>query len=104
MDILSRIKELREIRGMSVYELSKKSGVSMNTIYKWYNKNYSPSLETLKAICEKGFNIKLIEFLAVDSNLIPASDETKEIFDIWNSLNEEQKQLIKNIMISYTKK
>ena len=69
MDILQRIKEIRESRSMSVYELAAKCNISKNTIYRWYTKNYTPTLDTLQIICEKGFNMQLVEFFAVDCDL-----------------------------------
>lgn len=91
MDILDRITELRKAKGISIYELAKKSGISKNTIYRWYSKNYLPSLDTLKVICEQGLNITLVEFFAVDTELIPTSPELKEITELWTRLNESQK-------------
>ena len=82
MDILQRIKDVREVRKMSVYELAKKSGISHNTIYRWYNMNYTPTLETLQILCEKGFEISLAEFFAVDWDMIPATPDLKEIAEI----------------------
>lgn len=63
MDILKRIKDIRETRNVSVYELAKKSGIAHNTIYRWYNMNYTPTLETLQVLCEKGFEMSLQNFL-----------------------------------------
>ena len=103
MDILKRIKDIRESKNMSVYELSKRCGISKNTIYRWYTKNYTPTLDTLQHICEKGFDMSLVEFFAVDSDLIPATEEIKEIIGIWTTLTSSQKQAIKQIMLSYKK-
>ncbi|MGN0961770.1 MAG: helix-turn-helix domain-containing protein [Christensenellales bacterium] len=103
MDILQRIKDIRESKNMSVYELAKRCDISKNTIYRWYSKNYIPTLDTLQIICEKGFEISLVEFFAVDCDLIPATDEVKELISIWSTLTQSQKQAIKQIMLSYKK-
>ena len=83
MDILQRISEIRTAKGMSVYELAQKSGISKNTIYRWYSKNYTPTLDSLQVICEKGLEISLVEFFAIDTQLIPATPELKEIVELW---------------------
>lgn len=103
MDILQRIKDIRESKNMSVYELAKKSKISKNTIYRWYSKNYIPSLDTLQVICEKGFEMQLVEFFAVDCDLIPATEEIKELLAIWTTLTTSQKHAIIQIMMSYKK-
>lgn len=101
MDILQRIKDIREARKMSVYELAKKSGIAHNTIYRWYNMNYTPTLETLQVLCEKGFEISLAEFFAVDCDMIPATKDLKEIAEIWTTLDSKQREAIKQIIYSY---
>lgn len=101
MDILKRIKDICNARKMSIYELAKKSGVSKNTIYRWYKLNYTPTFDSIKTICEKGFNMSLVEFFAVDTDLIPASNEIREIVELWTGLSESQKEAVKQILKSY---
>lgn len=103
MDILQRINDIREARGMTIYELAKRSGINRNTIYKWYRNNYTPTLDSVQIICEKGFGISLAEFFAVNSDLIPATPEIKEIVEIWSTLNDTQKEAIRQIIKSYKK-
>lgn len=101
MDILKRITDIRESRGMTIYELAKRSGINKNTIYRWYDNNYTPTLDSLQVICEKGFGMSLVEFFAVDCELIPATPEIKELVEIWTTLNDVQKEAIKQIIKSY---
>ena len=103
MDILERIKQIRETRQMSVYELAERSGIARNTIYRWYSHNFTPSIDTLQLICEKGFEISLAEFFAIDSDVVVATPENREIFEIWLSLSETQRQAVKQIIQSYRK-
>jgi len=105
MDILGRIDQIRREQNLSVYELAKKCDIARNTIYNWYSKNYLPSIETLEIICNKGFNISLAQFFALDSELMPIIDkETKEIFEKYSLLSETQKEAVKNIIFSYSNK
>lgn len=101
MDILQRITDIRKMKNMSIYELADKCNISKNTIYRWYSKNYTPTLDTLQIICEKGFDMQLVEFFAVDCDLIPATNETRELFEVWSTLNKNQKQAIMQIINSY---
>ncbi len=101
MDILQRITDIRKSKGLSIYELANRSGIAKNTIYRWYSKNYTPTLDSLQIICEKGFGISLVEFFAIDTELLPVTDEIKEIVNLWINLNDAQKQAIKQILLSY---
>ena len=103
MDILKRITDIRESRGMTIYELAKRSGINKNTIYRWYDKNFTPSLDSLQVICEKGFGMSLVEFFALGSELIPATPEIKEIIEVWTTLSDVQKQAVMQIIKSYKK-
>ena len=101
MDILQRISEIRTAKGMSVYELAQKSGISKNTIYRWYSKNYTTTLDSLQVICEKGLEISLVEFFAINTQLIPATPELNEIVELWMNLSDKQKQAVKQMLLSY---
>lgn len=89
---------------MSVYELADRSGIARNTIYNWYSKNYCPTLDTLQIVCEKGFDMSLAEFFAMDSELIVATPETKEMFQMYSTLTDVQKQAVKQMILSYKNK
>lgn len=103
MDILQRITNIRKSQGISIYELAKRSGIAKNTIYRWYMKNYTPTLDSLKIICEKGFNISLSEFFATDGDFVAVTPEIKELVEIFTTLSPEQKQAIKQVILSYKK-
>ena len=103
MDVLSRIKELQTTQGISTYELAKKSGIAVNTIYNWYRLNYSPTLDTLQILCEKGFGITMAQFFAMNDEIVVATPEMMEMFHNWTMLNDEQKEAVKIMIASYKK-
>ena len=41
----ARLKELREKAGLSVEQLSEKSGIPLKTLYKWESANCAPSID-----------------------------------------------------------
>lgn len=104
MDVLSRIKELQTTQGISAYELAKKSGIAVNTIYNWYRLNYSPTLDTLQILCEKGFGITMAQFFAMNDEIVVATPELMEMFHNWTMLNDEQKEAVRIMIASYKKK
>ena len=99
MDATERMKFLMEQRGWSAYRLSKKCGLSENTIATILKRNSLPSISTLEAIC-KGFGITMSEFFA-EGDLIEVSPDTKQLIDYWAGLSVEQKssvlELVKNM-------
>ena len=105
MDILSRIKELQKINNLSTYKLAQKTGIAVNTIYNWFRLNYSPTLDSLKLLCEKGFEISLSQFF-VSKDEIVISNKSPEFNDMmknWSMLSKEQKEAVKIMIASYLK-
>ncbi len=96
MDILDRIKELIEAEGISVYELSKRSGVPQSTLSTTFSRNHNPSVSTLEQIC-KGLNITMAEFFT-ENQVKDLTFEEKVLIDKWQALSKEQKQAVLNIM------
>ena len=96
MDIIGRIEKLCQQRGWSIYELSKKSGISSNAIYKWRNQNVQPSIPNLEAICE-AFGLSLKEFFCGigTSNLSP---EQNQLLEDWSILTPKEKSILKELI------
>lgn len=68
--MINKIKEIREIKKMTITELSAKSGISRQTIYKLESQKTNPSLDTIRKIAsgldekpEKIFNLSGIQEL-----------------------------------------
>ena len=96
MDATERIKFLLEQRGWTAYRLSKKCGLSENTIATILKRNSLPSVGTLEAIC-KGFGITLSEFFA-EGDLIEVSSDTKQLIEYWGGISPKQKQIILDLL------
>ena len=92
MDATERIKSLLEQRGWTAYRLSKKCGLSENTIATILKRNSLPSVGTLESICN-GFGITLSEFFA-EGDLIEVSSDTKQLIEYWGGISPKQKQII----------
>lgn len=89
-------------RGWSEYKLAKESGLSQSTISNLFNRNTLPSIPTLEAICD-GFGISLGQFFSA-GNSVFLSEEQKEFFDNWFSLDADDKQLIAEIVRRFKSK
>lgn len=101
MDSKERIRALMNERGWSEYRLAIASGLSQSTVANIFNRNTTPSIATLEAICG-GLGITLSQFFA-EGNLVELTDEQKQLFDAWSSLSKEQKQVL-NALIDTLKK
>lgn len=92
IDILKKIEELRNARGWSVYELSKKSEVKQSTISSWYIKNSNPSITALQKICD-AFGITISQFFIEDKdNIVGLTTQQAQLVKYSAKLNEKQMQ------------
>lgn len=92
MDIQVRIEQLRQEKGLSIYELTNKSGLSENTIYHWYSKLSTPSLKGIMGIC-KALDITIEEFfcpLTKDA----LSYTQKELVDLFDKCTPDEQEAI----------
>ena len=92
MDAKERIKELMQERNWTEYRLAIASGLSQSTVANIFNRNTTPSVVTLEAICQ-GFGITLAQFFA-EGDMVELTDEQKEMFSAWSTLTKEQKEVL----------
>lgn len=73
-----KIKELIEIKKISIYELAEKADLTEACIRNWYTKrNYTPSLEAIEKIC-RAFDISESELVRRDDEeLVPMTEKEK---------------------------
>ncbi|MDE7215712.1 MAG: helix-turn-helix domain-containing protein [Clostridia bacterium] len=98
-EIYDKVDRLRLKKGWTIYELAKKAGISVQTLYNWRNRLSSPSLSLLDAVCF-AFNITVIDFLLDEDELLTLTEEQKELMRLWNTLSSEQKKSILSLMKS----
>ncbi len=96
MKVLDKIKELIDKENITIYELSKRSGVPQSTLTNLFIRYNNPSISTLEQIC-KGLNITLSEFFN-DGDEIDLTSEEKRVIEKYKKLSKEQKDAIVNIM------
>ena len=97
MDVLTKIKHLRDHRGWTDYQLSKASGVSHGTISNLFKRNNLPTLPTLEALC-KGFGMTLAQFFAIGGDLEARSEEHRELLVCWDMLTPDEKSAFMTLM------
>ena len=67
MDIINRINELCEERGISKYRLSQLTGISQSAFSKMNRQQSSLTIENVKRICD-ALGISLAQFFSDDQN------------------------------------
>lgn len=97
MNVLGRIKQLRDERGWSNYRLAKESNLSENVISNIFRRNNVPTIPTLEAIC-RGLGITLSQFFSEGNDIIELNEEQKELFKIWCNLTQKQKNALLYLM------
>lgn len=98
MDIQKKIKDLCATKGWSPYELSKRAGISANTVYTWRNKTIYPTIPMLERICE-AFQITLEQFFGgTDGEL---TQEERDLLEDWQSMSVLEKEAIKGLICTY---
>ena len=98
-NVLERLQELREARGLSVYRLAKLSGIPLSTIATWYQKNLYPPLDKLEIICDT-FGISLSEFFRTGTSR-PLDQGQEMLLDRWDRLSQKEREAVLCIMDAF---
>ena len=96
-DILEIIKQNREARGWSEYQLAERSGLPQSTISSWYKKSMTPSFASLEKICD-AFGVTLSQFFAQDDICVALTPAQREMLDKWNCLTSAQQAALAALM------
>ncbi len=62
-DVHNRIRELAKERGLTSYELARRSGMALSSLYNMFERGTMPKLETLERMCG-GLDVTLSDFFA----------------------------------------
>lgn len=92
--IAERIKELCERKGMTMYALSQKTGVTQSSLSSMMNKGRLPNFLTLSRICE-GLDLTLAQFFTPEGKRPDLSPEQERLLDVWDSLSKEEREAVK---------
>lgn len=97
MDVGERLKKLMDDRGLNMYSLSKRSGVSWNTIKNFYSRRSRPTVTTLELICN-GLGITLAQFFDIDGENVDLTAEQKYLIERWDALSDREKRIISEML------
>lgn len=97
MDVIERINILKKERNWTDYKLSVESGLASSTIANIHRRHTVPSIPTLEAICN-AFGITLSQFFNENDTSVQLSQEQQELFRLWVSLTEDQKEIVASLI------
>ena len=98
-DILGRIREERDKRGWTDYELAENCGLSQSTISTWYSRNIEPGIASIEKVCS-GLGISLPQFFQREEPVF-LSEEQKSILQLWSKLSSEQRIAVRGMIEAF---
>ncbi len=91
VDIISRIKQICQLKRWTIYRLAKESGIPYSSLNNMFIRNTQPTFNTLYKLC-RGLNISLADFFSdVDTFVLPISPETREMLELYERLPDSKK-------------
>ncbi len=94
MDIIARIKELRDSRGWSTNQLALEAELTQSTVSTLLTKaNSLPSIDTLTSLCN-AFGITLAQFFMEQEQNELVSAQEKTLIEQYRKLPEKKKKAI----------
>lgn len=97
--ILERIEKLRTDKKLSLYQISRKAGLSSKTMYNWYNGTAVPTIPALEAIAQV-LDVPLYTLFMPDDATAP-DNQTVDLLAKWDKLTAAQKDIIMKVIESY---
>lgn len=91
--VTNRIKELCDKRQMSMYALSKKTGISQSSLSNLMKRGSTPTFYTLDKICD-GLGITLSQFFSKDIGKLELSAEQRKVLETWETLTDKEKEAV----------
>ena len=98
MDIIERIKQLRDDRGWSTNQLALEAELTQSTVSTLLKKDGSlPSLDTLIKLCN-AFGMTLAQFFREDEQSELVSTQEKTLIGCYRKLPEKKKRAILDLL------
>ncbi len=101
--IVDKLIELRDKNHLTNYTLAIKSNLPPSTVANVMNKQTTPQLDTLIAMCN-GLEITMAQFFGDDEKYSELSDEEVSVLKLWNVLDDNQQKIIISVLEQFVKK
>ena len=97
MDFSQRLKQLMDERGMTMYTLAKRSGLSWNTIKNIFTRTAKPTVNTLELLC-KGLGITAAQFFDDGGEIVQLTAEQQYFLDRLSIVSDEERKIISDML------
>ena len=97
-----RIAELYQKRGYTKYRLAQLTGITQTALGNILNQKSMPTMANLERICD-AFEVTIAQFFSEDGRRLNLTDEQKEILDIWDSMEEKEREIFMTFIRSMKK-
>ena len=97
-----RIAELCQKRGYTKYRLAQLTGITQTALGNILNQKSMPTMANLERICD-AFEVTIAQFFSEDGRRLNLTDEQKEILDIWDSMEEKEREIFMTFIRSMKK-
>lgn len=91
--IANRIKELCDKKQMTMYALSKRTGISQSSLSNLMKRGSTPTFYTLDRICD-GLGITLPQFFSDDIGKLELSSEQEKVLRMWETLTDKEREAV----------
>lgn len=78
---------------MSMYPLSKNTGISQSSLSNLKKRGSTPTFYTLERICD-GLGITLPQFFSDDIGKLELSSEQEKVLRMWETLKDKEKEAV----------
>jgi transcriptional regulator with XRE-family HTH domain len=97
-----RIAELCRKRGYTKYRLAQLTGITQTALGNMLNQKSMPTMANLGKICD-AFEITIAQFFSDDESRLDLTKEQKEILEIWDGLDEKEREIFMTFIRSLKK-
>ena len=97
-----RIAELCRKRGYTKYRLAQLTGITQTALGNMLILKSMPTMANLEKICD-AFEITIAQFFSDDESRLDLTKEQKEILEIWDGLDEKEREIFMTFIRSLKK-
>ncbi len=97
MNVIERIKKMKNERGWTDYKLASEAMIPQSTLASIYERNTPPKLDVLESICQ-AFGITLAQFFMEDEQMQLVSTQEKHLLDAYRKLPAKKRQLLLELL------
>lgn len=97
INIRDRLQRLMDERGLNMYSLAKRSGLSWNTIKNIFSRSTNPTVTTLSMLCD-GLGITLAQFFDEGDGSGFLTAEQQHLINRWDQLSDREKKTVNSVV------